>query len=627
MKKALIIALFFVSFFGFCNAYNTQIDSLEKLVNSSVNLNEIAFWKLEICKIRHEQSAIDMSRHLGELHFLLNLIESDETYINICLFTGSVYRSSGQYDNALKYDFLGLKRAENYEDVKLEAKLLNNIGIDLYRSKNLKKSLEYYFLAEQKYLQVGDVFGTGDCYNNIGMAYDDLDKGDSALYYYDKAQDIFEKHNDKDAISDILNNKAGVYYKKGDFKTVLGLVMKSLEIQEGLGNEDKVAYTLINIGILYYSLGDYQKAIEFEERGLAIAEKNGNYPHLRVGYQSLAEAYAKKGDYKKAFLVHIKYAAANDTIFNQDMAQAISEMQTKYETEKIEQQLSLLEIEYKLADILINRGRIVISTFLIIIILGLIIALILIRQNKYKSRLNKVLESKNMELSSLNATKNKFFAIVSHDIKNPLSGFKAITSSLDESFHEMSEDDIKKHIKLLRKSSEQLSELLKGLLSWAALLSSNKELNIKEVQLSEIIHEIVNLVNDDCNSKGIELILNISELPKVYIDENMLLTIVRNIVSNAIKFTPSGGKIEISLYRDNDRNIVLIKDTGIGISQQNLDKLFRIDADTKTIGNSKEKGAGLGLILVKEMADRCNIEIDVKSELGKGTEFRLSIPT
>lgn len=607
-------------------AQNTQVDSLNQLVNNSSDLNKIALWKLEICKIKYEESAVDLLKSMDELHFLLHLIDNEDTYIKICLLSGSVFRSSGQYEDALKYDFLGLKYAEKNKNVLLEAKLLNNIGIDFYQSLNNKKALEYYLLAEEKYIEVGDASGTGDCYNNIAMAYDELEKRDSALFYYEKAEYIYIKSNNKDAISDVLNNKAGVYYKNGDFEKVFELILKSLKIQEELGNENKLAYTLINIGILYYSIGEYEKAIEYEERGLLIAEKNENYPHLRFGYKSLADAYAEIGDYQKAFTTHIKFASINDTIFNQDMAQAISEMQTKYETEKIEQQVKLLQTENELADIRIKRGRTVILTFLIIIVLGLLIAVILIRQNRFKARLNKILESKNMELSSLNATKNKFFAIVSHDIKNPLSGFKAITSALDDSFNEMSENDVKKYIKILRNSSYQLDELLRGLLNWAALLNSNKEINLKEVQLSEIINEIVKLVKSDCDLKGVELNVNICDLPKVYADENMLLTIVRNIVSNAIKFTPSGGTIVISLYPENDRNIISIKDTGIGIEQQDIHKLFRIDADTKTIGNSKEKGAGLGLILVREMATHCDVEIDVKSEFGKGTEFVLSMP-
>jgi signal transduction histidine kinase len=624
--RIIIIIIISISFVCVGKAHNTQVDSLEHLVSSSAELNKIALWKLEICKIKHEESAVDMLKSMDELHLLLNLIDNEDTYIKICLFSGSVYRSSGEYENALRYDFLGLEHAEINESFLLEAKLLNNIGIDFYQSKNFNKALEYYLLAEKKYLEVGDASGTGDCYNNIAMAYDDLEKSDSALFYYEKAQNIFEKHNDKDAISDILNNKAGVYYKNGDFEKVFDLIMKSLEIQEELGNENKVAYTLINIGILYYSLGEYEKAIEYEERGLSIAEKNSSYPHLRFGYESLADAYAEVGDYQKAFSTQIKFAAINDTIFNQDMAQAISEMQTKYETEKIAQQVKLLQTENELADIQINKGRILLLTFLIIIVLGLLIAIILIRQNRFKARLNKILESKNVEMNSLNATKDKFFAIVSHDIKNPLSGFKAITSALDDSFNEMSENDIKKYIKILRNSSNQLDELLKGLLNWSALLNSNKEINLNEVQLSEIINEIVNLVKGDCDLKGVELNVNICDLPKVYADENMLLAIVRNIVSNAIKFTPSGGTIAISIYPENNRNVVSVSDTGIGIEQQDINKLFRIDADTKTIGNSKEKGAGLGLILVKEMAVRCNIDIDVRSEFGKCTEFVLSIP-
>lgn len=224
MRRALIVIFIFISFSSFCKVSDTQIDSLEKLINSSADINKIASYKLEICMIRYSESTIDMSESLGELHSLLNSIDNEDTFINICIFSGSVFRSSGKYEDALKYDFLGLKRAEKNKNIILEAKLLNNIGIDFYRTNNFNKALEYYLLAEKKYLKVDDTPGIGDCYNNIAMVYDDLEKSDSALFYYEKAQNIFEKQNDKDAISDILNNKAGVYYKNGDFEKCFELI-------------------------------------------------------------------------------------------------------------------------------------------------------------------------------------------------------------------------------------------------------------------------------------------------------------------------------------------------------------------------------------------------------------------
>ncbi|MDD2386520.1 MAG: hypothetical protein PHP52_07030, partial [Bacteroidales bacterium] len=130
MKKTLIIILISISFVCVSKAYNTPVDSLEHLVSSSADLNKIALWKLEICKIQCQESTNDKSKSLDELHLLLNLIDNEDTYIKICLLSGSVYRSSGQYEDALKYDLLGLKHTEKNKDVLLEAKALNNIGID-----------------------------------------------------------------------------------------------------------------------------------------------------------------------------------------------------------------------------------------------------------------------------------------------------------------------------------------------------------------------------------------------------------------------------------------------------------------------------------------------------------------
>jgi signal transduction histidine kinase len=236
-----------------------------------------------------------------------------------------------------------------------------------------------------------------------------------------------------------------------------------------------------------------------------------------------------------------------------------------------------------------------------------------------------VLLDKNQELELLNATKDKFFSIISHDLQNPLSAFRNVTKALNNAIDNIGKDEIKYYISELNDSSVSLYRLLRSLLQWAQTQTGRISFKRERINLLEAINKTIELFELNVNEKQLELFVTIDKNSFVYADEKVLQTILRNLISNAIKFTPEKGKIEISCSTNYNYEEISIKDTGIGISGHDVEKLFKISEDTKTIGNSKEKGSGLGLIICKEMIEKCGGQIFVESELNKGTNFKFTL--
>ncbi len=623
MKNFLIFFLFFFSF-NTIKAQNT--DSLLNLLEKTTETNKKAEVLFELCKANYHTSLNSAVIYLEKLLKLAPNIKNTDFLIQIYQFSGSLYRAKGDYEKALEHDLKGLKLLENNSNQIKKAKLLNNVGIDFYRLYDYTKALKYFKESQIISINNNDSISIGNSYNNIGMIYDDMNKLDSALMFYKKAKKIYTAINEKDAIADVLNNFAGVFYKKNNFDKVLLYAQQSLEIQKELGNKKKIAYTLINIGVLYFSIKNYSKAIEYELEGIKVAEEIGSVPLIRFGSKNIAEAYAKINDFENAYKFHLKYSVANDSIFNKDKVSSMNDMQTKYETEKKEQQISILEKEANIRDLKIQKITILLISTSVLIVLILSIIVILYRQNKQKEKINKLLETKNDKLNILNATKDKFFAIISHDLKNPLSAFCNITNSLETYFNEIEKDELHNYIKDLNKSSAELQNLLQNLLQWAAMQNNRLISNPEKINLPEIINENISLLKNNADKKQIKLNSKIQNRTTIYADVLMIKTVFRNLLSNAIKFTEKNGKIEIMAKTTGKYIEIELKDNGIGINQEDISKLFRIDVDTKKIGNSPEKGTGLGLILAKEMLEKNNGQISVKSKIGKGTSFFITLP-
>lgn len=234
----------------------------------------------------------------------------------------------------------------------------------------------------------------------------------------------------------------------------------------------------------------------------------------------------------------------------------------------------------------------------------------------------------------LNRDKDKFFSIISHDLRGPFNGLMGYTQLMAERIEILSTQDIQQMSRDIYKAAKATFQLLEQLLTWSLLQRGRIEYKPNPLELSELAEATTTLLEKTAQSKQIRLEQRIKEGLTVYGDKYMIDTVIRNLTSNALKFTPEGGQVTLSarckgLSRDQKGSQwveVSVKDTGVGISQEEIDKLFKLELYHTTAGTAREKGTGLGLILCQEMVEKNGGRIWVESELGKGTEFKFTVP-
>lgn len=229
------------------------------------------------------------------------------------------------------------------------------------------------------------------------------------------------------------------------------------------------------------------------------------------------------------------------------------------------------------------------------------------------------------QLKNANATKDKFLDIIAHDLKNPFNSIIGFSDLLIKNYHKYDDDKIQNFIKLIQKAGTSTFKLLENLLEWSRAQTGKIEYKPMHLNFNNILKEVLLNVEDLASQKNIIITHDIN-INNVYADKNMLKTILRNLFTNAIKFTHLGGAIIITANKKEKHHIISIIDTGIGISKEKIGKLFKISEKNTTSGTENEKGTGLGLLLCKEFIEKHNGKIQVESEEGKGSEFSIFLP-
>lgn len=239
----------------------------------------------------------------------------------------------------------------------------------------------------------------------------------------------------------------------------------------------------------------------------------------------------------------------------------------------------------------------------------------------------KTLEHTRDELAQLNASKDKFFSIIAHDLRSPFSGFLGLTQLLLDDYSRLEGDDLQQIANSMNKAANKLYGFLENLLEWSRSQMGKMELRFDRFDIKEALNRIEFLFSDTLLEKKITIHNNLTEKVIVFADNHTLSTALRNIISNAVKFTPIGGTIEFNIIEQTADTIVFeIKDSGEGIPAHQIPKLFQIESKIVTTGTANEKGSGLGLLLVKEFIDKNNGNIQLISEIGKGTSAILTLP-
>ena len=232
----------------------------------------------------------------------------------------------------------------------------------------------------------------------------------------------------------------------------------------------------------------------------------------------------------------------------------------------------------------------------------------------------------NAMLSEANATKDKFFSIIAHDLRTPFSALIGATGFLIESFDKLELRIIKDFLTDINMSSKEVFALVGNLLEWSGAQTGTLAYDPEQTDISEIIRKNILLAEQHARQKEVSISYAMKEGIFADADPNMMDTVVRNLLSNAIKFTPRGGAVNVMAHESGDMIEVFVSDTGIGISEENIGKLFRIDVKLSTRGTDDEGGSGLGLILCKEFIEKNKGHIRVESRQGKGTTFHFTVP-
>jgi len=546
----------------------------------------------------------------------------------------------GEYDAALNKNQEALKFWDEIGNRDGVASAHAGIGQIYKELGNYERSFEYFRKSLDIYTDLKNSSEIVNLTLNIGDIYLRTELFDKALEYYFKAEEIGKQLNNKKLKATTLGSIGEAYNKKGDYLKALDYQQKSLKLKEEIGDTKLLSITYTEMGLIYYNVEEYTKALNFMRKGLGAAKEINFIYQINLCNLHLSRIYEKTGQSTKALKTYKEYIAGKENIHSEESRQAIDELQTRYELERKEKENQLLRHDDQLDTAQIRNQQLVIG-FVLFILLGTFVLSIIFHsryqtnqklniqlslKNKEIEEQQKNVEILNAELKEANATKDKFFSIVAHDLKNPFNSLLVLSTLLLEEWGTFSDDEKKQFIQQIKSSAENTYSLLQNLLSWAST-QSGKAVIIKEsIDLSRLSSEAVTLLKPVAKNKRIKLQSTIDEQTMAYADKNMISTVLLNLVSNAVKFTPHKGIIVVKAYEKNNHVEVEISDNGVGISSKNLEKLFKPDVKFHTVGTDKEKGTGFGLILCKEFIEKNNGDIWVESTEGKGSRFYFSLP-
>ena len=398
--------------------------------------------------------------------------------------------------------------------------------------------------------------------------------------------------------------------QQGNLKQALIYAKESLQLAEQTKQPYLLGIAYGNLVKTYLYMKEYQSALHYVEKNLAMTEED-DWLALEDIYADLVLIYALMGEQKTAENYQSKYRDITAKISDENLHNALQEMEVKYEVQQKEQEILTQQTEIK-------RHKTWQYIYLCgLLATGLLVALliyIVILRNK-----------RNRELAEMNATKDKFFSIISHDLKNPVIAQRNALQSLIDHAGEMDIQSLQHYYIELLKSSDSQIELLYNLLNWAQLQTGRMPFCPNPFDLCNVAENEINLLQTQLSGKTILLNTQFPENAIAYGDRIMIAVVIRNILTNAIKFTPEGGKIHMEIIDQKTDFTVSITDNGIGMDEKTLHNLFMLDGQTSRTGTAGETGNGLGLIVSKELIEKNGGKLNVESAEGKGSCFSFTV--
>ncbi len=587
-------------------------------------LGEMSYYSRDYSgAIPHYENAIPIFEQLNDSSNLTNCYNS----VGLC------YHCLFQGDKAIEYFIKALRTCEN--DKEYTAKITSNIAMAHVKMNNYNDAITNYRKALSINKSIKDSLSIAINYNGLGNSYTDMNKPDSAIVNFRRAYNLFKTLKSTGYQAIALTNIANLYPnypdsldKAIDFYNQALIKFKELEWNQ---YEAEISQ---GMGIVYRNKGKFKEALSAFEESLRITDKYNRGLFLkRSNYHEMAETYKLTGDYKSALKYHELFVTYNDSMVQKEKYEQIISLEKKYETEKKENEIIKLNAKQELTDVELRKnkqlkqfGFIIASLLLVFILFVLIRYIDKIKLNKILEEKNRQIEQSENELRLLNAAKNKFFSIIAHDLKNPFHTVMGFSYLLSKDHERFSEAERKKFADDIYSSTNRIYRLLQNLLEWSKSQTGRLKFSPLEIEFQRVLDNSVSILRPLAEQKNICIQFDYSNELKLFADPTMLETILRNLINNAIKFTPEEGLITITAKQIENHVNISITDTGIGISAEDVENLFKIDSTVKRKGTNDEDGSGIGLILCKEFVKKNNGEIWVNSTLKKGSSFIFTIP-
>jgi signal transduction histidine kinase len=566
--------------------YANNALALAKKLNYRLGIGEahkalgINYYRMGIydASLDNNLKAISIFKELNEQILLC------KSYNNL----GLVYFARNQFSKAKSYMQQGLEIANKINNNTERSRILHNLALIEYEESNFDKALQYHYKSFQIAKGENNLMLMGYNYLSIGKCFLKLNKLDSADLKIQESITIFQKLENPNLIAMAYNQYADFLINIKSYTNALNIAKIAYEIGETIGSK----YTVLEASDL------------------------------------IAKAYLGISDYENALKYRTKFYELSDTMRNESNIKSIAYIEAKYEYDH-----QLKELNFK-KESEIRFSKLITKIAILFALLMIIVSAILYSFYRLKSKTNIQLMHKTEEISELNLklnhlinTKDKFFSIIAHDLRSPFNAIIGFSELLTEQIRKKNYENIEEYAVIIQNSSERTMDLLKNLLDWARLQTGKIEFIAVDFLLNDLVTETIALLNDAASQKSIQILNTINQEITIHADRSMIGTIVRNLISNAIKFTNPGGKITISTEENQNEMVFSVKDNGIGISKVDQLRMFRIEENFTVKGTQNEKGTGLGLILCKEFIEKYSGKIWVESEEGVGSIFSFTLPS
>jgi signal transduction histidine kinase len=556
-----------------------------------------------------------------------------------------------------------LRLARNYYDIARSATEIDNYP---YAIENYQRALKIFE-------EIGDSLSMSSVYNSIGIVFSKQEDFAKSIEYHEKAMAIEKSANDFQGLGITMNNLGLTNKKAGNYQKAIQSYKEALVLANEIDFVDLKGVAYNNLGNLKEILGEIDSAMYFQEKAYEIATdinyrvlkgwaikgkasvalKQGKVEEairlssesyqigvnvqqkdiVRQSSEILYKAYEQKNDFKNAFTYHKLYKLYDDSIINLESVRKTEALAYEY---KYRQATELQKMELQTQEAIFSaevgaqkRQR---NWLIGGLVFTILVALFIYRNYRKNILINQALLEKNRiigeqadTLKELNETKDKFYSIISHDLRGPMSVFMGFSMIIKTFIDQKKYEELKSFADKVHDMARNVGDLLDNLLTWALEQRNDFTFKMAQVSLQEVVQQNVSLMHPLAEPKDISIKVAIPEEAKVLADKNSLLTIIRNLLNNSIKFTEAGGSIELSAEMNKDYTLLHVKDTGIGIEQEKIDTLFSMNEKKIMRGTGGEKGVGLGLQLVLDFVERNDGKVYVESKVGEGTTFTVSL--